>query len=151
MLGLSAPLPRERDKKSKTCHALPCRRWFVSPLLAAFVGAVYSRDVLRLLFPESYWDAWLVIPLLAFHHVFAFMARFWIAKLQYNKTKVHYALVPTYVHLGMMVLLCLILVPMYSVIGAAVALLVARILAMMTVHFGLKSMPPLICGFPLKG
>jgi O-antigen/teichoic acid export membrane protein len=96
---------------------------------SALCGSMFAKEVLSVFFPPSYHEAWRVIPFLAFNHTLAFIGKFWLFKLQYNKAKVGYAPISTYVHVSIMAGLSWILVPEYSIMGAAVALLVSRIVA----------------------
>jgi O-antigen/teichoic acid export membrane protein len=103
----------------------------------------FSKEIVKLLARNvEYWDAYYVIPLLAFSAIFASMRDISLTGLHITKKTKNVAVIITSMAV-INLLLNLFLIPVWSSIGAALATLFAQILFFVTVYFHAQKYYPI--------
>ena len=101
--------------------------------------SLYSKEIIQIVLGADYHDAWLVVPLATFVVVFNHLKEFWLRSLTYNMKGTRYVPIATYTFAGLSVVLTIMFVPRFGMIGAALAILLARIVSsLVMLYFSLK-------------
>jgi O-antigen/teichoic acid export membrane protein len=103
--------------------------------LLAFVLAFFITDLFKVITIGEFYKAHKIIPFVAFYSIFNMVKNIWLVPLLYYEKGTKYAPVATYANLGFEVALSLLLIPFFGIIGAAIALLAAKIIASFIMMF----------------
>ena len=95
----------------------------------AVLTALFAEEVVRIALGEAYQEAWQVVPIVVSAVVFNSVKEFWLRPLTYEKSSVKYVPIATYTFAALSVGLTAVIVPLWGMVGAAGAILIARILS----------------------
>jgi len=114
------------------------RAVLVVSVLALFF-ALFAEEAINFLLGVAYHESWKVVPLAAFYVVFNVLKDFWLKPLTYKKSSTRYVPVTTYTFALLSILFTAWMVPIFGMMGAAGAILIARFLSsFIMLYFSLK-------------
>jgi O-antigen/teichoic acid export membrane protein len=108
---------------------LVARRTIMLISVASVLASLAAEEAVHVALDPRFWDAWKIVPLASSAVVFNSVKEFWLRPLTYNKTTVKYVPVATYTFVILSVTLTALMVPWFGMLGAAGAILMARILS----------------------
>lgn len=97
--------------------------------------SLFAKDVIYIMLPDKYMDAWIVIPFISFAYVFNGVYYFFVNPLFYNRKGTKFVAVGTFASAIFNCILNYLLIPKYDIIGASVASLIANVLASLLILY----------------
>ncbi|MFU7516434.1 lipopolysaccharide biosynthesis protein [Clostridium sp. HCS.1] len=105
--------------------------------------SLFGPEIFKIMVADAYSEGWKVIPLLSFSFVFNGIYYFYVNPLFYNKKGVKYIAIGTFTGAILNSLLNIVLIPKFSMMGAALASLIAMILSCILVYLISKRIEPI--------
>jgi len=123
---------KEKDEKAiiKTSEYAIVVYGFIAMCISLF-----AKDVIYIMLPDKYMDAWIVIPFISFAYVFHGVYYFFVNPLFYNRKGTKFVAVGTFASAIFNCILNYILIPKYDILGASVASLIANVLASLLILY----------------
>ncbi len=105
--------------------------------------SLFGPEIFRIMVDDAYSDGWKVIPLLSFSFVFNGIYYFYVNPLFYNKKGVKFIALGTFTGAILNSILNIIFIPKYSMMGAALASLIAMLVSCLLVYLISKKIEPI--------
>ncbi len=105
--------------------------------------SLFGPEIFKIMVDDAYSDGWKVIPLLSFSFVFNGIYYFYVNPLFYNKKGVKFIALGTFTGAILNSILNIIFIPKYSMMGAALASLIAMLVSCILVYLISKRIEPI--------